>query len=149
MSQLNDTIWALKKEGLSLIDISDRIKIFIQRIQPSYPDTALNVMEQIEENRMLTPSHAFHLFRIMQEAINNALRHGKAKEIIVTIASSAAGWKITISDDGKGTPEHFSEKQKGNGLTNMQQRAADSGWDIVWLQNIPTGTAVVITPTTN
>lgn len=149
VSQLNDTIWALKKDGLSLIDISDRIKIFIQRIQPSYPGTALNVMEQIEENRILTPSQAFHLFRIMQEAINNALRHGKAKEIIVTIASGAAGWKITISDDGKGMPEHFSEKKKGNGLTNMQQRAAESGWDIAWIQNTPAGAAVVITPTTN
>jgi signal transduction histidine kinase len=46
-------------------------------------------------------------------------------------------------------PEHFSEKKNGNGLTNMQQRAAESGWDIAWLQNIPAGTAVVITPTTN
>ncbi|RYD72847.1 MAG: hypothetical protein EOP84_22475 [Verrucomicrobiaceae bacterium] len=51
VSQLNDTIWALKKDDLSLTAISDRIKIFIQKIQPSYPNTIINVMEVQETDQ--------------------------------------------------------------------------------------------------
>jgi phosphatidate phosphatase APP1 len=41
VSDLSDTIWALKKESLPLTAVSDRLKIFIQRIQNSYPGVSL------------------------------------------------------------------------------------------------------------
>ncbi|HYC28011.1 MAG TPA: hypothetical protein VEB42_04330, partial [Chitinophagaceae bacterium] len=45
VSQLADTIWALKKDALSLTAISDRIKVFVQRIQSSYPEITIDVTE--------------------------------------------------------------------------------------------------------
>jgi len=149
VSQLNDTIWALKREGLSLTAISDRIKIFMQRIQPSYPHIAINIIEQINEDQALTPAQAFHLFRIMQEAITNALKHSNAKEIVVYIESDNAGSNIKITDDGTGIKNAESIQKGGNGLANMQQRAKEAGWTITWSDNLPQGTSVNVASTTN
>jgi len=149
VSQLNDTIWALKREGLSLTAISDRIKIFMQRIQPSYPQITINIIEQIDEDPALTPAQAFHLFRIMQEAITNALKHSNAKEIIVYIESNMNGSSIKITDDGTGIENSSSINKDGNGLANMQQRATEAGWTIAWSANLPHGTIVHLASTTN
>ena len=146
VSQLNDTIWVMKKDALSLTAISDRLKIFIQRIQSSYPTIKIDVMENIADDHLLPPSQAFHLFQILQEAINNAVRHSGGNEVIVSIQSNSA-WKITVSDNGKGF-DSFSEKE-GNGLMNMKARSKEAGWTIEWKSNEPTGTQLIITPTTN
>lgn len=148
VSQLNDTIWALKKDALSLTAISDRIKIFLQRIQRSYPNTALNTMEKIETDFLLSPSQAFHLFRIAQESVNNALRHSRAKEITVIIESNSNTWKLMIADDGTGIKKENKITTGGNGLTNMKERAAEAGWNIDWLTPKTGGTVVVIDPAT-
>ncbi|MBN8786066.1 MAG: hypothetical protein J0I84_03195 [Terrimonas sp.] len=146
VAQLNDTIWALKKDALSLTAISDRIKIFIQRIQNSYPAIAMNVAENIDDDRMLSPSHAFHLFRIVQEAINNALKHSKGTKVDIIIESTASHWKISIADNGAGIMQRSKD---GNGLINMKGRAKETGWDIEWLSEPGRGTSVIISPTTN
>ena len=146
VAQLNDTIWALKKDALSLTAISDRIKIFIQRIQNSYPAVSINVTEDIDDDRMLSPSHAFHLFRIVQEAINNALKHSKGTKTDIVIESTASTCKITIADNGAGIMQ---QSKDGNGLINMKERAKETGWSIEWLSKPGKGTSVVISSTTN
>ncbi len=141
VSQLNDTIWALKKDTLSLTALSDRIKVFIQRIQQSYPSISISVTEEIGDDLMLSPSHALHLFRIVQEAVNNALRHSGGREVTVLINSGAGKWEIAISDDGTGIKQ---EAAGGNGLINMEGRAEKSGWKIRWLPGDQGGTVVKI-----
>lgn len=149
VSQLNDTIWALKKEDLSLTAISDRIKIFIQRIQPSYPHVAINVTETIREDLALPPSQAFHLFRIIQEAITNGLKHSKAREILIVFESNATGFQIEISDDGVGIKDAGKMKTEGNGISNMQKRAKEACCSIEWTSGSQKGTDVIISSTTN
>lgn len=149
VSQLNDTIWALKKEDLSLTAISDRIKIFIQRIQPSYPRILINVMESIEDDPALTPAQAFHLYRIMQEAVTNSLKHSRATEINIILETSDSSFRISISDNGTGMKQTDNMTKEGNGLLNMQQRANEAGWSISWHTNGSGGTMVVLSPTTN
>lgn len=141
VAELNDTIWALKKDALPLTSISDRIKSFIQRIQASYPDSTVNVAERIEQDITLSPAHAFHLFRIAQEALNNALRHSGTQEIMVIIQSSKDHWQMVIADDGTGM---HSEEAKGNGLQNMKERAREAGWLIRWEAGETSGTQVII-----
>ncbi len=147
VSQLNDTIWALKKDALSLTAISDRLKSFIQRIQSSYPDIRIDVFENITVDHLLPPSQAFHLFQILQEAINNAVRHSGGKQVSVIIESDQS-WKLIVSDDGKGLTE-FVINNEGNGLLNMRNRSKEAGWIIEWKPNTPGGTRLIITPTTN
>ena len=146
ISELNDTIWVLKKEALSLTAISDRIKVFISRISKSYPEIYIDVEERIENDHQFPSSQAFHLYRVLQEAINNSLKHSKAKNIIVAITGSDK-WKISVSDDGVGMNSHSSPN--GNGLQNMNERSKEAGWNIRWIQKEEKGTVVEIEPTTN
>lgn len=149
VSQLNDTIWALKKDTLSLTAISDRIKIFVQRIQPSYPDVIIDISENIKNDFRLPPIQAFHLFRIVQEAINNALRHSSCSKILVDI-NAGKQWRVSVRDDGKGLKREKTRPGKtGHGLSNMESRAYEAGWKITWSANELHGTDVIIDPTTN
>ena len=148
VSQLNDTIWVLKKDNLSLTAISDRIKVFIQKINASYPQIKIDVIEQINADILLPPAQAFHLYQIIKEAVSNALKHSTAKNIKVYFESEQQ-WKITISDDGTGMTALDKKMGNGNGLINMKNRGRETGWHIDWQQNKHTGTSVIIAPTTN
>jgi PAS domain S-box-containing protein len=69
---------------------------------------------------------ALHLYRIAQEAINNAIKHGKAQRIAVSLAQSNRAISLSISDDGIGFPKSDS-KSNGIGLRVMNYRAAMIG----------------------
>ena len=148
VAQLNDTIWVLKKDNLSLTAISDRIKVFIQRIGNSYPQINIDVIEQINLDILLPPAQAFHLYQIIKEAITNAVKHSAAKNIKVYFESDQQ-WKITVADDGNGMAALDKNMGNGNGMINMKSRSNEAGWFISWQQNKPKGTNVIITPTTN
>lgn len=148
ISQLNDTIWVLKKEELSLTAISDRIKNFISRLRKSYPDIAIEVTEDITVDQKLPSSQAFHLYRMMQEAINNALKHSNGENILITIKATNY-WEVSIADDGKGFDSDSVSSNGGNGLSNMMERGREAGWTVRWERTFPRGMVVRIASTTN
>lgn len=61
------------------------------------------------------------LFRIVQEAINNAVRHAQASAIVVRLRNTATTLVIEVSDDGHGIPRK--ERRSGGGIDNMTTRA--------------------------
>ena len=69
---------------------------------------------------------ATHLYRIAQEAISNALKHGRAKHITVTLTQTDERLTLAVRDDGKGLP-HRPRKQPGMGLSIMRYRAGMIG----------------------
>lgn len=148
VSELGDTIWALKKDALSLTTISDRIKVVIQRMQDNYPEFTFDVGEKITNDHLFSPSSAFDLFQIMQEAMNNALRHSKGNHIHILI-EAAEDWSVIIKDNGHGLNGNRINGSGGNGVANMENRARHAGWSIVWQQNNPSGTLVVVSSTIN
>jgi two-component system NarL family sensor kinase len=62
-------------------------------------------------------------FRIVQEALNNALKHGKAKKINISLAYEMDRLTVQIADNGKGFDTALLTDSKGLGLHNMQSRA--------------------------
>jgi PAS domain S-box-containing protein len=69
---------------------------------------------------------ALHLYRIAQEAINNAVKHGKARNIIVALARTGRNVTLKIEDNGIGFPKS-DHKSKGIGLRVMNYRAGMIG----------------------
>lgn len=67
------------------------------------------------------PLVATHLYRIVQEAVNNAIRHGKAKRITITLSVIHDRGLLTVQDDGIGFPSEAAEKP-GLGLRSMRYR---------------------------
>lgn len=148
VSQLSDTIWVLKKDALLLTSISDRLKVFIQKLGLSYPSVTMDICEVITTDHLLPPSQAFHLFQMIKEAVSNALKHSRCTQITIAIEGHDS-WKVSISDNGRGMQVESILAGVGNGLANIRERAKESGWKIEWQPNKPAGTKVVIAPTTN
>lgn len=63
-----------------------------------------------------------HLYRIAQEAVHNAIRHGKAKNVVIRLYEDAGRGTLSIEDDGVGLREVDSNHQ-GMGLNIMRYRA--------------------------
>jgi signal transduction histidine kinase len=80
---------------------------------------------------------AMHLHRIAQEAVSNAIRHGKARRIVVELSERNGRVALTVEDDGAGLPEGW-QKSQGLGARIMAHRAAMIGADFVMDLN-PTG----------
>jgi PAS domain S-box-containing protein len=70
---------------------------------------------------------ATHIYRIAQEAVNNAIRHGKARKIDITLRSVYKGIELIIEDNGVG---FGAERGTGIGLRTMRHRARTLGGDI-------------------
>jgi signal transduction histidine kinase len=68
----------------------------------------------VEDNIVAT-----HLYRIAQEAVTNAVKHGGAKKILLRLAKLEVKCILTITDDGLGLTETFLENE-GAGLQIMK-----------------------------
>lgn len=66
---------------------------------------------------------AMHLYRIAQEAISNAVKHGKANNICIDLTADDEMIKLSIKDDGIGFSESGGGKKKGMGIHIMTYRA--------------------------
>jgi len=65
---------------------------------------------------------ATHLYRIAQEAIHNATKHGKAQKIDIRLSANANATSLSITDDGVGFPQDLNETG-GVGISIMRYRA--------------------------
>jgi two-component system sensor kinase FixL len=65
---------------------------------------------------------AAQVYRIAQEAIENAIKHGEARKITVRLAKENGHVNLTVQDDGKGLPKALT-KSRGMGLQIMKYRA--------------------------
>lgn len=70
---------------------------------------------------------ATHLYRITQEAINNAIRHGHALNLTVSLVSRGNVHRLSIEDDGKGFDREAQRRSRSNGLKLMEYRATMIG----------------------
>lgn len=73
---------------------------------------------------------ALHLYRITQEALHNATRHGKARRIEVVLDSCSNGRRLAIEDNGQGFDPAQKPAGSGVGLRLMQYRAAMIGGNL-------------------
>jgi len=89
---------------------------------------------------------AIHLYRIAQEAINNATRHGRARNILVFLEAVDHSLSLRVLDDGVGVSEALSE---GVGLRTMRYRARSIGGEVTIERRNGTGTTVSCTVRTN
>ena len=67
-----------------------------------------------------------HLYRIAQEAFSNAIKHGKARSIIISLETLEEGIALRVQDDGTGLPD-LPPKNAGMGLRIMAHRAGMIG----------------------
>lgn len=133
LNSLRETIWVLNNKEISLADFSDGFKTYCFKLLRNFEQLEFEAEEDIEENTLLPAAVAIHLNKILQEAVQNILKHSQATVIRYHIRSSGK-LVITLSDNGVGFDEVTA--RKGNGLSNMRWRAAEANAEIV-LTSVP------------
>jgi signal transduction histidine kinase len=89
-------------------------------------------------------AHAVHLFRIAQEALSNAAKHGHAKGVVIALEVCDGALSLRVSDDGTGFDPICSER-KGMGLNIMRYRARMLAGTLEIQSNSSAGTMVTCT----
>lgn len=91
-----------------------------------------------------------NLYRIIQEAVNNAIKYAKASHITVTISHTINNLNISVEDDGKGfdfgrveRSGHF--EKAGHGIFNMRERTSYIGGEFRMDTELGKGTRIFIT----
>ncbi|HCX22516.1 MAG: histidine kinase [Flammeovirgaceae bacterium] len=91
-----------------------------------------------------------NLYRIIQEAVNNAIKYAKASHITVTFSHTINNLNITVVDDGKGfdfgrveRSGHF--EKAGHGIFNMKERTSYIGGNFTMETEVGKGTKITVT----
>jgi signal transduction histidine kinase len=103
------------------------------------------------------PAHASVLYRVAQEAVNNALRHGRPNSIVLRAGVTGGVARLEVEDDGSGFVVAEAERKRpGMGLFTMRERAAlvggalevhsEPGRGTRVVATVPAGTAEAIAP---
>src|ERR1700677_4616690 len=87
---------------------------------------------------------ATHLYRIAQEAVNNAIRHGKSQNIVIRLSGKNGTAVLSIQDDGEGLPKK-TDTSPTVGLNIMNYRADMVGGSLKVQSNPERGVTVTCT----
>lgn len=90
----------------------------------------------------LTPAVEEGMYRIAQEALNNALKHAAATQVTVEVKGNGHGTVLAVSDNGNGFEPGAINGRGGMGLTGMRERAAQLGGVLEVISSAGHGTTV-------
>jgi signal transduction histidine kinase len=86
---------------------------------------------------------ATHIYRIVQEAVANAIKHGKPSQILIELSAQDERIVLTVTDNGLGFPEQL-RGNNGMGINTMNYRASMIGATLAVRRDPTGGTAVVL-----
>jgi signal transduction histidine kinase len=141
MEELHGVIFALRPPDLDDIGVVAAIERYIPQVQRS----GLNARLEIEgEQPPLTPEVRLAIYRIVQEALHNALRHAAADEAVVRIESNDDMLRVSIHDNGAGFNPDRATRPTALGLLSMRERAAAIGATFAVTSRPGDGTTIMI-----
>jgi signal transduction histidine kinase/ligand-binding sensor domain-containing protein len=121
---MNDMVWIIKPENDSLFKLMQRMEEFGYPVAEAKEIPLSFVMDKGLYNIKLDMLHRKNLFLIFKEAFNNAVKYACPKDIVVQFElKQKKVLAMKIADNGCGFD--CKNSKKGNGLGNMQKRAAE------------------------
>ncbi|MBW6425039.1 GAF domain-containing sensor histidine kinase [Rhizobium sp. XQZ8] len=123
MHDLRQIIEEAKPTVLQLFGVAEAIENHLERsVRESGHAIEWRMIDESHEALVdLDQTVATALFRIVQEAVNNAIRHGQPKSILVRLVSCDGILSIEVEDDGGGI--RSPREKAGHGIDNMKTRA--------------------------
>jgi len=142
--EMDELVWAINPQTDTLESLATYLNDFAQeRLSLAGIRCRLDTAPDLPDQPL--PADLRHsLYRAAREALNNAIKHSAAGEVLVTIESRDGSLCIRIEDNGRGfEPAH--PGRRGNGLVNMHQRLAECGGHCHVTSRPGAGTAVCFT----
>jgi two-component system NarL family sensor kinase len=128
---------------LTSLGLASEVRILADRIREAKSVDIQLTTSGMEER--LKGMLEVQLYRVIQEAVGNALKYAEASSIHIQITQSEEFVKITIQDDGKGfDSKSIMGKGKGMGLSNMSARVQELNGQIKIDSEVGKGTQVAV-----
>jgi two-component system, NarL family, sensor kinase len=143
INDLRDLSRSLHGDRIAEIDLEDAIANELKILQNTGQfETSLKTLGQ---HYKLEPQNKIVLYRIVQEALHNSVKHAKAKNISVELNYQSADFSLTITDNGNGFDQQtLRSSEKGIGLKSMQNRAVLIGGQFSILSGKDSGTTISV-----
>ena len=123
LNQLRGLVRGLNAVDLSSDDLVPALNEYAAGVEQIYRSNGVSCSVKAEnEPAIPTRQAATQLYRIAQEAVTNAIKHGKASQIDIHLSSANNTTQLSVRDNGIGIPEP-SARGKGSGLKIMDHRA--------------------------
>lgn len=144
ITELRDTIWAMNSGSVTWEKLSGRIRDYVQKagLSAAHINFDYEINERINPDASLTSTASIQVLRVVQEAIQNAIKYSDADRLEIKIDSTGKEILVNIHDNGKGFVE--SEIKSGNGLYNMRKRAEELGGSLEIQSEVGSGTSVLL-----
>jgi PAS domain S-box-containing protein len=124
-------------------DLIEALRRMTQHHLAEVSGTQVVLEEHLSAELAIPATARSHLYRIAQEALNNAIRHAKAQAVKMELIVTPRVVRLTISDDGKGFTAR-AERSVGMGLKTMQNRATAIGASLTIRTESEAGTSITI-----
>jgi signal transduction histidine kinase len=118
MQELRRVAHAMKPPSLEVFGLKVALRDYVEAVNSM--KTLKTIFQTIGEERRFDQEHELIIYRIVQELINNVLKHAQATECLVQLSFVSDHLSITVEDDGKG----FDTKKESGGMGwgNIRQR---------------------------
>lgn len=128
MESMNDIVWAVNSRNDDLLHVVQRMNEFAARMAEASGFTLHMDQHGFDPDRVLNMNQRKNLYLIFKEAVNNAAKYARCRSLTVRISSGSRQLHLQVQDDGEGigaTANGQGVSLGGNGLRNMQARAAE------------------------
>jgi signal transduction histidine kinase len=125
LQELRQTVWAMRHEGDGLPALAHKLHELKRQCADAGQPLELEIPAELSADGDLSSVQLLNLYRVAQEAVQNAIKHAGATRLVVSLASDSGGVTLRVADDGRGCDPHAAGD--GSGLTNMRQRCQAAG----------------------
>ncbi|HVZ96554.1 MAG TPA: ATP-binding protein [Chitinophagaceae bacterium] len=141
MQSLRETAWAMKQSEVEARQVWLRIINFCKHLSLIFKEIRITTNGDAHATAIFSSNRALQIILIVQEAINNAVRHSGGDRINVESRADESSWLITVADNGQGF-DLAQHQNNGIGLVNMKERADKAAIAIRFDTGIGKGTAI-------
>jgi signal transduction histidine kinase/ligand-binding sensor domain-containing protein len=143
LEEMRKISYNLKPFNLERFGLTRSMTRAVEEAASSSPIRLSSEIDPID--KLMKPGAEVHLFRIIQEALNNILKHSQAETASVSIHRGQKFIHISIRDDGIGFDSSPDTGTAGFGLDNLRQRAALIGGKLTIQSKADRGTILNLT----
>jgi signal transduction histidine kinase len=129
VAELRELCARLRPAILDDLGLVPALEWLLEQTAQGFEVTPRLTLRGMTEDDRLAPGAELALFRVTQEAVSNALKHGHATSIHVSLARTMNGIELCVTDDGNGAPI-AGDPVRGLGIPGMRERLRQVGGSV-------------------
>jgi signal transduction histidine kinase len=142
MVEARRSVWDLRCQ---LLEDGDLVSALTQIVEPLSANEDAHLQVRIEGKPVRLPGRIeMNLLRIGQEAVANAVKHGRAKEVSIELRYASGGVCLTVADDGSGFAADQPDRTGHFGIQDMRERAQSMGSRLNIESKVDRGTTISV-----